>query len=95
MIASRRNRVRLSDARTSSMSTPSNACSAASSASSDSIGGVPMRARAMPGAPTYSSAIANGSACPCQPGTTLTNASWCRAATYPYAGAPGPPLRYL
>ena len=33
-----------------------------------------MRARAMPGAPRYSSAISNGSACPCQPGTTLTNA---------------------
>ena len=80
--ASRKNRVRDEDrARTSSIATSSNACRAASSASRDSSGGVPIRARSIPGAGSYSSIIANGWACPCQPGSTLTNASWCRAAT--------------
>ena len=37
-------------ARTSLIDSPSNAVSAASSASSDSIGGVPLRIRSMPGA---------------------------------------------
>ena len=56
VIASRRNRVEASErprGRRRS-STPSNACSAASSASRDSIGGVPMRARAIPAAPARS-----------------------------------------
>ena len=68
--------VRLSAAaQASSTLTPSYTVSAASSASIESIGGVPLRIRLTPGAGWYSPVIAKGSACPFQPGTGLTRSS--------------------
>jgi hypothetical protein len=69
--------------------------SADSSASTDSIGGVPTRALPMPADASYDSSMANGRAWPCQPVSGWSNAARCRDATYTNAGAPGPPLRYL
>ena len=63
------------------MPIPSNASSAASNASNETIGGVPIRARAMPGAGSKSGDMSKGRAWPCQPVSGGSKACWCRTAT--------------
>ena len=73
------------------MMTPSAACIAFI----DSTCVVPLENRAIPGAGRKVSSKAKGSAWPNQPGIGWATEPMMRGAAYMYAGAPGPPFRYL
>src|SRR5690606_25587929 len=82
-------------ARTAAVPAASTRSSMSCIASIPTIAGVPDRKRRTPSCGAYAGPISNGAALPIQPWIGWVSTSWRSARTYPNAGAPGPPFRYL